>query len=124
MSYQSPTRASGIPSSRPASYYDVLGVSPSDDRHRVREAFRDQARRYHPDHNPSPEASAHLHRILEAWQVLGDESDRADYDSWLAQHGPTTGVEFYRRPRLLGGRLLRGFVRLVVRRPRAQRRVV
>jgi curved DNA-binding protein CbpA len=121
---QASARASGNPTSRPVSHYDVLGVSPSDSRNRVRQAFRDQARRHHPDHNPSLEAPAHLHRILEAWQVLGDDRDRADYDLWLAQHGATPRVEVHRRTRLPRGRVLSRFVRRILHRPRARHRVV
>mmetsp|Transcript_13339 Transcript_13339/g.21505 ORF Transcript_13339/g.21505 Transcript_13339/m.21505 type:complete len:467 (-) Transcript_13339:640-2040(-) len=61
-------------------YYDVLGVSPDADGSKIKRAYYVNARKWHPDKNPSEEAKAKFQAIGEAYQVLGDEKLRAVYD--------------------------------------------
>jgi molecular chaperone DnaJ len=61
-------------------YYEVLEVSRSASADEVRRAYRKQARKYHPDLNPSPEAEERFKEINEAYEVLSDDSRRASYD--------------------------------------------
>jgi molecular chaperone DnaJ len=64
-----------------ADYYETLGVkrdAPADD---LKKAFRQLARKYHPDLNKgSKEAEEKFKEINEAYQVLGDPQKKAQYD--------------------------------------------
>jgi DnaJ domain/X-domain of DnaJ-containing len=61
-------------------YYDVLGVPTDAEDSKIKRAYYLQARKWHPDKNPSEEAKAKFQEIGEAYQVLGDEKLRAVYD--------------------------------------------
>ncbi len=61
-------------------YYDVLGVPTDAADSKIKRAYYMQARKWHPDKNPSEEAKAKFQEIGEAYQVLGDEKLRAIYD--------------------------------------------
>jgi DnaJ-class molecular chaperone len=63
-------------------YYVVLGVPRSESQRGIRFAFRDLARRYHPDR--AGQAGAPFFReIVEAYQVLADPPRREAYDRGL-----------------------------------------
>ncbi|HEX7247627.1 MAG TPA: J domain-containing protein [Actinomycetota bacterium] len=64
--------------------YALLGVAPEASGDEIRHAYRALARRHHPDTNPAQEAAG-FRRIAAAYEVLGDERDRAAYDRavWL-----------------------------------------
>lgn len=62
-------------------YYKILGVPKDADGKAIKKAFRNLARKYHPDMNPdNPEAEARFKEINEAYEVLGDPEKRAKYD--------------------------------------------
>lgn len=62
-------------------YYDVLGVERSADQASIKRAFRKLALKHHPDQNrDDPTAEAKFKEAAEAYDVLGDESKRAQYD--------------------------------------------
>lgn len=61
-------------------YYRVLGVHPEATQQEIREAFRREAMRWHPDRNPSADAAEKIRLVNEAWEVLGDVAQRARYD--------------------------------------------
>jgi len=62
-------------------YYEVLGVERSADDAALKKAFRQQAKKYHPDLNPGDkEAEAKFKEINEAYEVLSDSQKRAAYD--------------------------------------------
>jgi len=63
-------------------YYDVLGVSKTDNDEEIRRAFRKRAMEYHPDRNKAPGAEDKFKEINEAYQVLSDSKKRAQYDSF------------------------------------------
>ena len=50
--------------------HEVLGVPPDADEDAIRKAFRRQAMRWHPDRNPSPEASARFQDCVAAYEAL------------------------------------------------------
>ena len=53
------------------SYYQTLGVSKKANESEIRQAFRREARKYHPDLNPGDqEAEAKFKLINEAYEVL------------------------------------------------------
>lgn len=61
-------------------YYDVLGVPTDASASKIKKAYYIQARKWHPDKNPSDEAKKKFQEIGEAYQVLGDEKLRGIYD--------------------------------------------
>jgi curved DNA-binding protein len=60
--------------------YQVLGVPRSADQKEIRRAYREKARKYHPDVNKDPSAEETFKRISEAHDVLSDPETRAQYD--------------------------------------------
>ena len=68
-------------------HYRTLGVHPSASVEQIRSAYRDLARRLHPDHHrdaTGPEASLaerRMREINEAWRVLQDPVRRGRYDA-------------------------------------------
>ena len=63
-------------------YYEVLGVSRTASAEEIKRAFRNLARRYHPDVNKQPDAEARFKEINEAYEVLSDASKRKAYDNF------------------------------------------
>lgn len=62
-------------------YYAVLGLKPEATTEEIKKRYRELARRYHPDVNPSPEAAQRIKAVNEAYHVLGDPDRRALYDA-------------------------------------------
>jgi molecular chaperone DnaJ len=65
-------------------YYDVLGVSPDAGADEIKRAYRQLARRYHPDISGEDRAFLELAR---AYDVLRDPGRRRVYDAALSQPG-------------------------------------
>lgn len=63
-------------------YYAVLGVSKSADKREIKRAYRDLARKYHPDVNDSADAHEKFKAINQAYEVLSDEKKRQAYDQY------------------------------------------
>jgi molecular chaperone DnaJ len=61
-------------------YYEVLGIGRSASTDDVKSAFRQLARKYHPDVNKDPGAEEQFKEINEAYAVLSDPDKRAAYD--------------------------------------------
>ncbi len=67
-----------------ATYYEILGVDRSATSESIKSAFREKARKHHPDVNNSSIESAILFRIVySAYSVLKDEKSRRTYDTYL-----------------------------------------
>lgn len=62
-------------------YYAILGVDKKADQKKIKAAYRELARKYHPDKNKDPGAAEKFKQINEAYEVLGDPEKRAKYDS-------------------------------------------
>jgi len=58
----------------------VLGVSEKATYKEIRHAYRQLARKYHPDRNRSPFAEEMIKKINAAFEVLSDQTKRAQYD--------------------------------------------
>eukprot|EP00879_Flechtneria_rotunda_P008518 GHRR01008924.1.p1 GENE.GHRR01008924.1~~GHRR01008924.1.p1 ORF type:complete len:437 (+),score=120.35 GHRR01008924.1:258-1568(+) len=63
-------------------YYDVLGVSKNADKKQIKQAYRQKARKYHPDVNKDTGAEETFKAIGEAYEVLSDDNKRAIYDKY------------------------------------------
>lgn len=77
-------------------YYDVLGVSRDASESDLKTAFRNLARKYHPDVNDAHDAEEKFKEINEAYGVLSDADKRAAYDRFGHQgvRGPSGGPGF------------------------------
>src|SRR5919202_812635 len=63
-------------------YYEVLGVTRAASVDEIKRAYRQLARKYHPDVNKEPNAENRFKEITEAYEVLSDERKRQLYDQF------------------------------------------
>lgn len=64
-------------------YYKILGVQRNADQKQIKKAYRNLARKYHPDTNQGNEQAAERFKeINEAYEVLGDPDKRSKYDQF------------------------------------------
>ena len=76
-------------------YYEALGVDRDATPHKVKEAYRKLAFRYHPDQNRgNPAALARMKEINEAYAVLSDPDKRREYDTLSHEYGPSAYDRF------------------------------
>jgi curved DNA-binding protein CbpA len=61
-------------------YYELLQVSPTADDDTIQRVFRHLAKKYHPDHQDTPDEER-FRRLVEAHKVLTDAEARAGYDA-------------------------------------------
>jgi DnaJ-class molecular chaperone len=74
-------------------YWAVLGLSPGADAAGLKRAFREQARRWHPDLNGNdPVAEERFKAVNEAYAVLGDPKRRAAWEAGLDPTVPPGGT--------------------------------
>src|SRR3990167_3919269 len=63
-------------------YYKILGVEKNASQEEIKKAFRQLARKYHPDVNQgNKNAEEKFKEINEAFQVLGNEKKKVQYDA-------------------------------------------
>ncbi|MBQ8639842.1 MAG: molecular chaperone DnaJ [Lachnospiraceae bacterium] len=63
-------------------YYEVLGVPKTADDAAIKKAYREIAKKCHPDINPSAEAAEKFKEASEAYEVLSDKEKRQRYDQF------------------------------------------
>jgi DnaJ-class molecular chaperone len=74
-------------------YYKVLGVDKKASEDDIKKAYRKLARKYHPDQNPNDKgAEARFKEISEAYEIVGDETKRQEYD--MMRLNPFMGGNF------------------------------
>jgi len=69
-------------------YYETLGVKKDASADEIKSAYRRLAKKYHPDLNKTPEAAEKFKEINEAYEVLGDDKKKANYDQYGSADGP------------------------------------
>ena len=72
-----------------ADYYEILHVHPSAHPDVIQAAYRRLALLYHPDRNPSPEATDLMAQLNRAYEILTDPEKRAEYDRSREAQGNT-----------------------------------
>lgn len=72
-------------------YYQILGVEPDAEKADIKAAYRKLARKYHPDLNPGKESEDKFKEVAEAWEVLGDDTRRAEFDELRRYGGRRAG---------------------------------
>jgi len=84
-----------------ADYYDILGVSRTATAAEIRKAYQKLARERHPDRFPDPaereKAQAFFKELTAAFNALGNDRGRAEYDASLARPKDAPPAEIAKR---------------------------
>lgn len=68
-------------------YYDVLGVKKNASEQEIKKAYRNLAKKYHPDKNPNDkEAEEKFKEVNDAYETLSDVDKKAHYDRFGHQN--------------------------------------
>jgi len=70
-------------------YYEILGIKKGSSKEEIKKAFHKLAHQHHPDKKGGDEAK--FKEINEAYQILSDDSKRAQYDNFGSYNGSTGG---------------------------------
>ena len=76
-------------------YYETLGIPRDASQDDIKKAFRDLARKYHPDVNKAEDAEEKFKEINEAYGILSDAEKRASYDRYGFSGVNTQGMPNY-----------------------------
>ena len=61
-------------------YYEILGIEPGSNAEQIKAAYREKARKFHPDTSKCDRVSE-FHQIQEAYEILCDRTKRNCYDA-------------------------------------------
>ncbi|MFD1927379.1 molecular chaperone DnaJ [Sporosarcina siberiensis] len=61
-------------------FYEVLGLTKSATKEEIRKSYRTLSKKYHPDLNKADDAVEKFKEVTEAYEILSDESKKANYD--------------------------------------------
>jgi len=61
-------------------YYAILNIEHNATKNEIKAAFKKEALEWHPDRNSSPDATARMQLINEAYLILKDDEARLKYD--------------------------------------------
>jgi len=76
-------------------FYKVLGVDRKTTPVDIKKAYRELAKKYHPDKNPdNAQAEAKFKKVSEAYEILSDPEKRKNYDAYGSAEAPN-----FRSPR-------------------------
>ncbi|MBW1983011.1 MAG: J domain-containing protein [Deltaproteobacteria bacterium] len=76
----------------PKDYYVILGVNRGADQKKIQQAYRSFVKKFHPDATGTQETADRFREIKEAYETLGDEEKRKEYDRELARQGSTLRI--------------------------------
>lgn len=77
-------------------YYNILDIKRTSTRREIKHAYYRLSKKFHPDVNQEPNAEEKFKAIQEAYQILGDEKRRLEYDLSLNEgyyHGEPAARE-------------------------------
>lgn len=75
-----------------ATHYEILGVRPDAPSEQIRAAYRERARRHHPDRAALTGSGVDaMPEVNEAYRVVGDPVRRLEYDRSIRVHGSAAG---------------------------------
>ncbi|MBI2550938.1 J domain-containing protein [Candidatus Uhrbacteria bacterium] len=80
----------------PASLYEVLGVPRDATRAEIQAVYRKLAKKYHPDIEDGDKRK--MQDISAAWEILGDEEKRREYDRFIHRPAERPGGGVTIRP--------------------------
>lgn len=71
-------------------YYEILGVNKEATKQEIHKAFRQLAKKYHPDKNKDKGAQDEFIKIFKAYETLSDEKKRKEYDERSKSPDPSS----------------------------------
>lgn len=75
-------------------YYEILGVGKTATQEEIKKAYKQLAKKYHPDINKDPGATEKFKEINEAAAVLGDAEKRESYDKFGTADANFSNADF------------------------------
>jgi curved DNA-binding protein CbpA len=79
-------------------YYEILGIGQSASAGDIKKAFREQAKRLHPDlagkHGQGHDAEGQMRKLLTAYETLSHEERRYEYDRAYSRFIKTLGFDY------------------------------
>lgn len=82
-----------------ADYYDILGISKTASKEDIKKAYKNLAKKYHPDLNPgNKEAEKKFKEINEAYATLSDDNKKTNFDRYgSSAEGYSQGFEGFQQ---------------------------